>query len=878
MAARVHELATELEIEATDLIVQLETLGIAVRNHMSRVKDDDMPRVYQHYAKLQNPRALEWARTRETEDKTAKTQIQETTRRIEEAMARAEAAKKLAEEQRGIAQDAIAKKKAAVAAATPAAAPKRADAPAAKETPTTRPAPTRAKPGEAGGRPVRRTGEGERPAGREGERPTGARPVAGRPERGEARGPRRGEKPEKGKSGEAKPIDLTGFTIEVMKSTPETTRRRRKDRKKGGKAEGDEEEDMIARRPGRAKPGRPVPGAGRRPGGTARPRSLVVKKPAPRRPETPVEAAPKSITIHGSATVAQLAEKMRIDAADIIKKTLMMGSPLTLNDAVEPETAELLALEFGFEVRVVPDTDESDVEGLMAGRHDPARAVPRPPVVTIMGHVDHGKTSLLEQIAKLEVLSTEFGGITQHIGAYHVHTPRGDVVFLDTPGHAAFTAMRSRGAQATDIVTLVVAANDGVMPQTIEAINHAKAAKVPIVVAINKIDLPGADPMKVKQQLMAYNLLPEELGGETLFAEISAKKGIGIDAFVETLLLQAEVLELSADPEGPADGVVLEARLDQQRGIQATVLVKQGTLRVGDVILSGQTYGRIRSMVDHLGRPVLEARPSFPARIYGLAGDAPEAGEPFLVLDDERVARQIAEKRADRRRSAGLARRKHVSLEGLQDYLRDEQIKELRVILKCDVQGSIEAIEQSFEKIPSGKVRLVVLHSGVGAVNESDVRLAAASDAVVIGFNVRPDQAASNLAEDEGIDIKCYNIIYNLLQEIQDAMLGLLDVKYKEIPQGKAEVLETFKVSKLGTVAGCMVTDGEIRNNAHARLMRDGTVVYTGKIASLRRVKEAVERVQSGVECGIGLENFHDIKKGDFIETHTLEELAKSLD
>jgi translation initiation factor IF-2 len=684
--------------------------------------------------------------------------------------------------------------------------------------------------------------------------------------------------------GKEEPLDLSSLpTIEVMKLDSEGSRRGPRRRKKGAKVTPEEEAAAVAAAAKRKRTGprpmRPVPGAtGRRlPSGGARPRSLVKRKPTRTVPYAPVQPVAKKISVHGQITVSQMADKTRMDGGELITKLLMLGSPLTLNEVVPPEVIELIANEAGFEVEFVPDTDESDVLEYQRGPVDDAQLKPRPPVVTIMGHVDHGKTSLLEQIAKLEVLDTEHGGITQHIGAYHVKTERGDVVFLDTPGHAAFTAMRQRGAQATDIVALVVAANDGVMPQTIEAINHSKAAGVPIIVVINKMDLPEANPDRVIQQLMTYELLPEELGGQTLYARISAKKGEGIDGFLETLLLQAEVLELRADFEGPANGVVIEAMRGAQKGIEATVLVQEGCLRIGDVLLAGQTFGRIRSMIDHLGRPIEIAPPSTPARLYGLTGEPPEAGEPFLVFPEERDARHIAEIRANRRRNADLGKPRHVSLAGLQDYLKDAAVKELRIILKGDVQGSIEAIQQSFEKIPSEKVKVRVLHSAVGSVSESDVRLAEASDAVILAFNVRPSVTGDQLAQQDGVEIKTYTVIYDLLGDVEKAMLGLLDVKYREEPQGRADVLEVFKVSRVGSVAGCMVTEGEIRGDANARLVRDGAVVYTGKVSSLRRVKEVVQRVQSGVECGIGLRNFNDVKQGDVIETFTLVEQERTL-
>lgn len=882
MAVRVHELATELEVEVDDLIAELGNIDISVRNHMSRIKEAQVEQVYAHYKGKKNSRALDWTKQQEEDKNDPAAQLNDQNLMVEQALARAAAARARAEAERKSATAVVERQKADDIRKTPATGEKTPRAavpsPLTPETvPTTLPSAPPLPPGATPTRrpvarisPQRVTANMYPPGVVDPNRPreTG-RPSPGK--RTDTRGPRdRGSAPDT-------PVDLSRPlpTIEVMKLDEGHRGSRRRDRRKPGKAD-EPGRDAIStqRRRTGPRPSRPVPGASGRRG--AKPRSLVAKKSS-HRPIVPTEPVIRKVTVHGDVTVAQLADKMRIDAADIIRQTLMMGSPLTLNETLSEEMIELLGPEFGFEIEMVPDTDEHDVEEYARGDIDADSLQTRPPVVTIMGHVDHGKTSLFEQIAKLEILQTEHGGITQHIGAYHVQSDRGDIVFLDTPGHAAFTAMRQRGAQATDIVVLVVAADDGVMPQTIEAINHSKAANVPIIVAINKIDLPGANPDKIKQQLMTYEMVSEELGGDTLFCEISAKEGIGIDDFLDTLLLQAEMLELGADPTGNAEGLVIEAERSEQRGIEATVLVKQGTLNVGDTILSGRTFGRIRTMFDHLGRPVESAGPSFPARVYGLSGEAPEAGEPFIEMPNEREARHIADIRAHRRRNAGFIKRQHVSLEGLQEYLMDSEVKELRVILKGDVQGSLEAIVQSLEKIPSDNAKTIVLHSAVGSVSESDVRLAAASDAIILGFNVRPDPSAASLASQEGVEIKGYTVIYDLLDEVQSALLGLLDTKYKEVEIGKAEVLEIFKISRFGTVAGCFVNEGEVRNATPCRLVRDGAVVYTGKIGSLRRVKDTVERVQNGLECGIALDSFNDVKKGDIIEAYALEELERVL-
>jgi translation initiation factor IF-2 len=500
-------------------------------------------------------------------------------------------------------------------------------------------------------------------------------------------------------------------------------------------------------------------------------------------------------------------------------------------------------------------------------------------VVTVMGHVDHGKTSLLDTIRKTDVAEGEYGGITQHIGAYQVETEGGTVTFLDTPGHAAFTAMRARGAQVTDIVILIVAADDGLMPQTIEAIHHARAADVPIVVAINKIDLPGANIQKVKNELMQHELIGEDLGGDTIICEVSAKTGEGVENLLEMLLLQSEILELKSAADIPAEGVVIESEVDPQTGIRATILVKSGTLRKGDVFVSGDVSGRVRLMIDDRGNEVEEAPPAFPVEIFGLDG-CPDVGEKLLVLEDERQAREIAETREQRRRRKEQNRsvRPHVTLEGLADFINeDDKPKELHIILKADVQGSVEAVRDAMERMSTEKVNIRIIHGAVGAINESDVQLAMASDAIVIGFNVRADTTANDLSSQEGIDIKTYRVIYELLEDLSSAMLGMLDKKFKEVTRGQAEIRDIFKISRLGNIAGCHVIQGSINRNDSARLMRDGTVVYEGKFSSLRRVKDDVREVNEGYECGITLENYQDIKQGDIIESFYKEEVEQTL-
>lgn len=605
---------------------------------------------------------------------------------------------------------------------------------------------------------------------------------------------------------------------------------------------------------------------------------LPQKPPVTKKEKKEIEA-PKVVELRGEITVGEFAEKIGIPAATVITKLLELGEPMTINQMINPDLCELLAEEFGVQVKIVEESDETDVQEYI-GEDDPAKLQPRPPVVTVMGHVDHGKTTLLDRIRKTDVVGQEFGGITQHIGAYFVQLPDGrGITFLDTPGHEAFTKMRARGAQVTDIVILVVAANDGVMPQTVEAINHARAARVPIIVAINKIDLPEADPMRVKNELMRYELIPEEFGGDTIFCEISAKQNIGIDHLLEMVLLQAEIMELKADPSRNAVGVIIESHLDPLRGPLATVLVKRGTLKPGDAFVAGTHYGKVRAMYDDYGRNVQKAPPSFPVEVIGFNG-VPEVGETFVVVPNERTARRIAEVRKFRirRRATMATAERRISLESLHEFIKEGAIKELKIILKADVQGSIEAISEYLQKLSTDEVRVSIIHKGVGRITESDVDLAVASNAIIIGFNTVPDARASSVAEQEKVEIRLYRIIYDLVEDVKKALEGLLEVKYKEIFRSRLTVKQVFRISKVGNVAGCLVEEGEINIKDKARLIRDGTVVYEGSIASLRRVKEDVSSVKAGTECGVKLANFDDIKEGDIIETYQLEEIKPTLD
>ena len=578
-----------------------------------------------------------------------------------------------------------------------------------------------------------------------------------------------------------------------------------------------------------------------------------------------------TVKVPQGSTVQELAELLGVPANDIIKRLFLLGTPLTLTESMSDELIELVADDLGRDVKVMTKEEENS----FTFYDDPADLKPRPPVVTVMGHVDHGKTSLLDAIRHTGVAEGEAGGITQAIGASQVTINGRLITFIDTPGHETFTAMRARGAKVTDIVILIVAADDGVMPQTIESINHAKAAGVPIIVAVNKIDKPGANPDKVRQELTEYGIIPEEWGGQNMFVNISAKKKIGIDELLETVILQADVLELKANPDTFASGNVLEAKLDRGRGSVATVLVTRGTLRIGDPLVAGMAYGRVRAMLDPKGNSVTEAGPSDAVEILGLQS-VPMAGDEFRVFHDERDARQLADERALKARIEEQNRVKHVTLENLFDTMADAEVKELNLIIKADVQGSIEALQDSLDKMDQSEVRINTIHSAVGAITETDVILADASNAIIIGFGVRPEAKARTAAERDGVEIRTYSVIYKAIEDIDAARIGMLKPTEVEVQTGTAEVRDTFKVPKVGIAAGCMITEGEISRDDQVRLVRDGIVVYDGKIASLRRYKDDVKSVKAGFECGIGLENFQDVKPGDQIEGFRIDQVART--
>ncbi|MGD8109857.1 translation initiation factor IF-2 [Vibrio sp. TRT 21S02] len=585
--------------------------------------------------------------------------------------------------------------------------------------------------------------------------------------------------------------------------------------------------------------------------------------------------AKSDVVIGETIVVSELANKMSVKATEVIKAMMKMGAMATINQVIDQETAQLIAEEMGHKV-ILRKENELE-EAVLNDRDSNEEAAPRAPVVTIMGHVDHGKTSTLDYIRRTHVASGEAGGITQHIGAYHVETDNGMITFLDTPGHAAFTAMRARGAQATDIVVLVVAADDGVMPQTVEAIQHAKAAEVPLIVAVNKIDKEDANPDNVKNELAQYDVIPEEWGGENMFVHISAKQGTNIDGLLEAILLQSEVLELTAVKEGMASGVVVESRLDKGRGPVATVLVQSGTLNKGDIVLCGQEYGRVRAMRDELGQEITEAGPSIPVEILGLSG-VPSSGDEATVVRDERKAREVANYRAGKFREVKLARQQKSKLENMFSNMTAGEVAELNVVLKADVQGSVEAIADSLLKLSTDEVKVNIVGSGVGGITETDAVLAEASNAIILGFNVRADASARRAVEAASVDLRYYSIIYQLIDEVKQAMGGMLAPEFKQEIIGLAEVRDVFKSPKLGAIAGCMVTEGLIKRNNPIRVLRDNVVIYEGELESLRRFKDDVQEVKSGYECGIGVKNYNDVRVGDQIEVFEIVEIKRTLD
>lgn len=604
-------------------------------------------------------------------------------------------------------------------------------------------------------------------------------------------------------------------------------------------------------------------------------RRFKKKQPKPVQPVQPQEKVIKEVIIPEIITVQELANRMAEKSADVIKKLMSLGVMATINQPIDADTAQIVVEELGHKFKRVAD---SDVEEAIKGAEDtPDQMLPRAPVVTVMGHVDHGKTSLLDALRETNVAAREAGGITQHIGAYQIVTPKGDkITFIDTPGHEAFSEMRARGAKVTDIVVLVVAANDGIMPQTIEAIRHAQAAEVPIVVAINKIDLPGADPMKVKTALLQHGIAVEELGGESLCAEVSAKKRINIDKLLEAILLQAEILDLKANPNRTADGTVIEAKMEKGRGSVATVLVQRGTLKVGDICIAGKEWGRVRAMFNEMGYKVQEAGPATPVEVLGLQG-TPAAGDDFTVVADENQAREVTNYRIRKERDAKLVKSAKSAMEQMLDKIKSGEIKHLPVIIKADVQGSIEAIEGTLNKLSNDEVSVQILHSAVGPISESDITLAKASNAFVIGFNVRAIPQARDMARRDGVDIRYYSIIYDVADDVKKGLEGMLSPELKEKILGYAEIRNVFNITGVGKVAGCMVTEGLVKRGAKVRLLRDNVVIHDGNLGQLKRFKEDVKEVKEGYECGMSFENYNDIQVGDFIECYEIEAIAAKL-
>src|SRR6056297_1444998 len=607
----------------------------------------------------------------------------------------------------------------------------------------------------------------------------------------------------------------------------------------------------------------------RKKGKQAAPRPAAEQKPQITTPK----AIKRRIKVDDTIVIADLAKRMGIKANELIKTLMGMGMMVTVNQTIDFETANLVAAEFNFEVERAAFEEEAI---LKTETDDPSQMAPRPPVVTIMGHVDHGKTSLLDVIRRTKVTEGESGGITQHIGAYYVELDNGEIVFLDTPGHEAFTSMRARGAQVTDLVVLVVAADDGVMPQTIEAIDHSRAAGVPIIVAVNKIDKNNAEPDRIKREIAEKNLVPEDWGGDTIFVNVSAKQQIGIDELLEMILLQSEVLELKANPNKLAKGHVIESKLDTGRGPVATLLVQEGSLKTGDPVVCGMYYGKIRAMYNDRAQQVQSASPSYPVEIVGLSG-VPMAGDEFITLSAEKDAKQVSEHRLHKQRSKDLARSSRVSLDKLYEKMMEGEVKDLNLIIKADVQGSIEALKDSLTKLSTDEVKISVIHSAAGPIRESDVSLAAVSNAIILGFNVRPSAKVIKMAEEENVDIRYYDVIYNAIKDIKDAMVGLMESKVEEKILGRAEVREVFHVPSVGTIAGCYVTNGKIQRGLNVRLVQEGIVTFDGKIGTLKRFKDDVKEVVQNYECGIRIENYNDIKVGDILETYYLEEIKPEI-
>ncbi|HEY8528835.1 MAG TPA: translation initiation factor IF-2 [Paenibacillaceae bacterium] len=876
---RVYEYAKQLSMSSKEIITILKRMNVPVNNHMS-VMEDHMIEAVERFFQQVRERAAARMAAQQAAQQAAKAKAAEAARKAQQAAQAqqdatptyqrpASPARTPDDRQRQAAQGAAAarpQQQGPAQAAKPAGAAPAAQPPARdKGTPAAQAVQRPAASAAPAGQPKaddRAKSAGAAPAPR-GDRPQGAG-RGDRPDRGDRGGRPQGRGESRGRGPGGPGRGRIVIPAPPPQVTAQQSTRDRRGESRGGRDAGHgrkgKDIEYGSRRymdDGRFEEAFKNKGKGKH----AKEKSAQVREK--------VDNTPKKIIVRGEMTVGELAKLLHKDVAEVIKKLLMMGVIATINQVLDLDTIVLTASEFGVETEVKIPVEETEFETIEE-QDDPESLVTRPPVVTIMGHVDHGKTTLLDAIRQTRVAAGEAGGITQHIGAYQVEVQGKKITFLDTPGHEAFTAMRARGAQVTDITVLVVAADDGVMPQTVEAINHAKAANVPIIVAVNKIDLPEANPDRVKQELMNYGLVPEEWGGDTIYVPVSAKQRTNLDTLLEMILLVAEVNDYKANPNKRARGTVLEAELDKGKGPVARVLVQHGTLKVGDALVAGDVFGRVRAMINDRGRRIKEAGPSTPVEIIGLS-DVPQAGDQFMVFEDERKAREIAEKRAIKSRQKALQQQHRVTLDDLFNKIKEGQIKELNVILKADVQGSVEALRSALEKIDIEGVRVRIIHSGVGAITESDIQLALASSAIVVGFNVRPEPGAAAMAEQEKVDIRLHRIIYQVIEEIEQAMKGMLEPVVREKVIGHAEVRETFKISKVGTIAGCYVTDGKVVRNADARLVRNGIVIYEGKIESLRRFKDDVREVPEGYECGLTLEKYNDIQVGDRIEVTVME-------
>ncbi|HPI57691.1 MAG TPA: translation initiation factor IF-2 [Syntrophales bacterium] len=853
---RVYELAKEFGTDSKELISRLKSLGITVKSHSSTLEDSEVQRVREEFAA---PGAKEIVEQRIKSTVIRRRAVRQPVEEVKAAEPEPVVPVQPAVEEPP--KEAVAERKEPARKEVTPPVPEK-DALAKVKPPEPKAAiPEEKPPVEAAAKASEEARVKEEAPGKAPEKAVGAPVEAGKAVRKEAPKapePKAAEEAEKkDKVTIVKPFKKTSKQepVEViMDETPERKKAfikqvvARKEKRKGREVE--EEIDRGVRWREKKAP--------------------VVKM---KKTEITVpKAIKRRIKVEEAIRVGDLAKKMGVRASDVINKLLGLGMMVTINQSIDIDAASLIAAEFGYQIEAV--ATEFD-EALYKAEASSANMKPRAPVVTVMGHVDHGKTSLLDAIRQTNVIEGEAGGITQAIGAYHVNIKGRDIVFLDTPGHEAFTAMRARGAQVTDIVILVVAADDGVMEQTVEAINHSRVAGVPIIVAVNKIDKPGANVEKIKQELVKQNLVPEEWGGDVLFAEISAKKKTGIENLLEVILLQADVLELKADPDRAARGVIIEAKLDRGRGPVATVLIQEGTLREGDAFVSKREFGRVRAMVNDQGQRIREAGPSMPVEVIGFS-NVPQAGSEFICVEDEKKARGISEYFIRKEREKELAATSKVTLEQLYARIK-EGVKELNVILKADVQGSIEALAEALAKLSTPEIKVRMIHSSTGAITETDVMLASASDALIIGFKVRPDARVVEVAEVEGIEMKLYDVIYDVINDVKAAMEGLLEPEYRETVQGHAEVREVFKISKVGTIAGSHVTDGKISRNANVRLLREGVVVYDGKILSLKRFKDDAREVAAGLECGIAVENFNDIKTGDVVEAYTKEKVERKL-